>query len=250
MTKNPTQEQAEVMAAEVAKYIERMVDDAIRQGPGHPMWELIKQARTTFGEKGVFCPIVLFESADAWGRFQEKGELPNFQEHNAFGATYIDAATADEHLDLMGIDGNRDAIKTHIANMIEWAEQPWEMPILVAVTFAYDQDDIPTIPTVFEGACLDWWDSEANTVPYPGITHGKVRSLLEEKFPNARLVMLNTRNPIQAGPNLDIWLDVCDEMQRMPMVDAESADALQHLSEKNRSKVLAIPFGNAGAEVA
>ena len=99
--------------------------------------------------------------------------------------------------------------------MIEWANQPWEMPMFSAIVFAYDQDNIETIPTVFRGACLDWLDSEEDmslSKRHPRTSAWSPQTSISRHRHHSPPDEPGYHNP-QAGPNLNIWLDICEELQ-------------------------------------
>lgn len=209
--------------------------EQIQCGKGNAAWDALKQGRSEFGE-GVYAPFLQFKTVEEVDAFLINTELPA---HEVVGA-YIDTTCIDDFIKNTGSSLSSKRLTLEVGELMRSAKQPWQQPVLVFVVLGFLEQEDGSSVTVGSGCMVDWWDTEAETVPYPKITKAKVRKLLSQQ--QTPIVALSTRNPLQAGKNMNAWMDVCSEMNLTPWIDAESLDALQHLSAKNKAKTVSIPF--------
>ena len=47
---------------------------------------------------------------------------------------------------------------------------------------------------------------------------------------------------MQAGKNINLWMEVAEELQLSVLINAETQEVLKHLDERHHDKVLCVPF--------
>ena len=236
-----TDQQKDDFAASMEAIAERhclWLMEHIQDGKGNPIWDALKSRRTEFG-RGVYAPFLIFKTAEEAAAYLDTGEPPASADNKQAGA-YIDTTCIDEFNQQTGGSFDPELMKAEVGGLIEAAQHPWQQPVMVFVVLSFLKSPDGGAITAGISRMVDWWDTEAETVPYPKVTKAKVRKLLSQQ--QTPMVALSTRNPLQAGKNLNVWMDVCAEMNLTPWIDAETPDALKHLSAKNRANTISIPF--------
>lgn len=219
------------------------LQECIHEGSGNGVWDGIKRSRAEFGH-GVYIPFLQFETPEEAMAYIETGELPASLDGQLPGA-YIDTTCIDDFIHHTGASFPKEHLTAVVTQLMAEASYPWHLPVLPLISMQYMQLDDGSVLTSAAARVIDWWDTEAETVPKPGITKAKVRKMLRKH--STPLVTLSTRNPLQAGKNLNVWMDVCSELNLTPMINAETMGALQHLSKRNRDKCITFPVGTYSA---
>ena len=239
MTDNtPSAEQIQALFHDVADKFRTMVQDGIKAGPGHHYWDGIKRGRTEFGHC-VAIPTIAFESTAELDQFLRDGFFPESM-GDKFMVAFIDLSCIDEFITHTGVNIKREVIEGAISELLEATDRTFEQALMPLIIIKAIKLDDGSMLCGCDGTIVDWWDTEAETKPYPGITKAKVKKVLQAA-PRI-LQVLSTRNPLQAGKNMNVWLDVCKEMNLAVIVDAETSQGLEHLQPRHRSDMLMVPF--------
>ena len=215
----------------------------IKEGPGNSFWEKVKEGRAEFGHCVYIC-FLPFDEKEEIEAFLESGEMPKSLNGRIAGA-FVDTTCVADLQKHIGGSFDQEQLTKAIGDLIEGTKPEWELPIMTLVIYNGMKLEDGTCISGFTSGVVDWWDTEAETVPYPGITKDKVKEMLHD-MPHPRLQVLSTRCPLHAGENMNAWLDACRELGISVMVDAETTEGVKHLTDENRANTLTIPIGTKG----
>lgn len=238
---NPAEAQIEALGRPVQAAIKEIIQEAFHEGKENKFWQGTKHQRTEFGVNGILTPFITFASEEEYANF-----LKDPKSIDGFGCAYTDLGNLDEWCTRVGYVGKAEALKPLFEALIDGCVQPWEIPLLIVVCFPYlgSGPDGGSV-SIFLPAMVEWWDTEADTIPRTDVTREDIEYELDQLNPYgvASRVMfaMDARDPRHAGPNLNLWLDACEERNISPMLSAESADALHDLSPEHQGKFLIIP---------
>jgi hypothetical protein len=214
------------------------IQEGIQAGPGNNWWDLIKQGRQRFGHTVMF-PVLAFDTEEEVYAFLETGELPEGM-NDEVKCGFFDSSHVGEYAASLGLNINVKQLEKLIESMQppnnEYGD--WLQPIFVSITGNQIKSSDGKALYGGIGQVAEWWDTEAEVIPVPGVTKEAIRTMLTQE--PTSLVVLNTRCPLQAGDNMNLWLDVCTELNLRVIVDAETTDGLRTLSPRNRAGMLPI----------
>ena len=236
-----TQKEVSDLFNEVAEHAKNLLAAGIKEGPGDPMWEVIKKGRTEFGHSALTMPL--------WFRSEE--EITAFLTHNTppsngggeFRVMFFDRPNLAEFLDSMVEGELPDSSKEHVLGMLddvlEYADFSLAVPLLLNVALPWESDEGKTCPQMWLPDAVIWLDSEEDAIPTPGVDHEFVRGYFRS-YGKPRLMVLDSRHPFCAGENVNAWVDVCRELGIQTILSAEAEDGFP-LNAANKERV--IPFG-------
>ena len=217
----------------------------IKQGPGNNFWEQVKAGRAEFGHCVYIC-FLPFAEKEEIEAFLGSGEMPKSLNGQMAGA-FVDATCVDELQKHIGGNFDQEQLTEAIGDLIEDTKPEFELPIMTLAVYKGMKLEDGSSLSAFKADVLEWWDTEAETVPYPGITKDKVKEMLQSR-PRPLVQLLSTRCPLYAGENMNAWLDACRELGISVMIDAETTEGVKHLTDENRADTLTIPFGQEGGD--
>lgn len=239
MSINQASQQHFETANQVASKFFDLMKKAIYEGPSNSFWETLKAGRQEFGHC-VFFAQLRFDNDEEVKAFIEKGTTPMGWEGQLIHA-FVNHANVDEFAEQISGDLSRPQIVELTKEMLCGYDQRWYVPTSAVVAIGPPDDEGFAPVSVLDPRAIPWWDTEAETIPYPGVTKDEVRQYLGQE-PGPRLVILDTRNPMQAGENLNVWLDVCRELELSVVIDSETPEGTKSLTEQNRAACLTMPI--------
>jgi hypothetical protein len=213
------------------------IQDGIHDGEGDQMWNGVKDFRLRHGNTGVLCSALRFTTATDAEAYASTGTFPDYWENVPLDYIPLDEVT--EWAATQGITIDPE-FQHRLLSASEWLNPDNLIGSVIAVLIAEDEGMAVVLPRL-----LKWWDREAEVIPNPVIDSAYVDAFLDEHYPASKMVrqllMLSTRNPDHAGPNLNLWIEACERRGISAIVQAESASALEHLTPENRAAVMTFP---------
>ena len=231
------------LANQVATEFTQRVQQEIFDGTDTPSWQNVKKLRENFGE-AVLTPLLFFTSDDEVQAFREHGTIPEGSTRDGgilMGS--LDLECFDEFCEWVGYSGQKEELRSLVKELIEETNHAWFQPFLTLVSMQHIKDSNGGGMSVFMPELIVWWEKEADVVPVKDLTKEAVLKAVQQK--QARLLELNPRNPMQAGENINLWMEVAEELQLSVLINAETQEVLKHLDERHHDKVLCVPFGEA-----
>ncbi len=242
------QEQLQGALDVIADRLCRDIQSGIHNGPGDHYWEQINKGRGMFGHS-VLAPFLVIETPEEALAFVDSGTIPaGMNDQMTMG--FIDGPSVEDFLQQSGITtaASAEQLRPHIERRLSESRYEWQQPILACIAMKDFNGEGKEFPVFMASRCLDWWGTEADTIPRTGVSKAAVRELLAKQ--TSPLVVISSRNPWQAGKNMNVWMDVCKEMNLHVVVDTETSEGLKHLQPRHRDNMVTIPFKGSDQQTA
>lgn len=225
----------QLLANTAVEHIHELILKDVENGEGAFFWDALKSVRKKFAP----CVAVLrihFESVKQLRKFCDDKQLPM----KRFTFWAVDNSSVDEFFEDCGIEGDTELIRSNIATYLADDALSYQ-PVFTSLSVGNEGgkgfgDSDAALGMMAHHRFL-WWDHCEDVVPAPWVDEEFVRSQFEcDEFLDAtyffnRIYVIDQRNPIYAGNNLEIWRDVLTELRYKVIVCPETRHCAMALAD-------------------